>query len=263
MFTVDFDRLRPAFGGKLSQKQVDGINAIIAGYNKWGDENEQRLSQVLATARWETAHTMQPVKETFNPSRDKTQPSDETVIRRLNTAFKAGKLPWVSKPYWKEGWFGRGLVQLTHEANYKGPARDAVLKEFGVDIYKKPELLLRLDISVFVLIKGSLEGWFTGKKLAEYIDDLDEDDAQDLIEYIGARRVVNGKDRAKEIATMALQFEGAVVKEPDGPVVSTQPTAPEPATPHETPAAPRRINWFKIMVVLAVLGGLAYFILKV
>lgn len=209
MFRIDFERVRPLFGGKLTQAQVDGINLIVNSYNKYGDGNKQHLAQDLGTTKWETAHTMQPIKETQRAG-DKTPPTDQQVINRLNNAFAKGKLPWVKKPYWKDGWFGRGFVQLTHEFNYKGPAREAVLKEFGVDIYKNRDAVMVPEIAAFILVRGSDEGWFTGKALSAYIDDLDESDAEDLLEMIAARRVINGTDRAKEIAEFSLGFEGAL-----------------------------------------------------
>jgi hypothetical protein len=244
MITIDYDVIRPHMpGGKLLQSQKDGIDEILEAYNQWGDGNVQRCAVVLATARWETAHTMQPVKETTN-ARDKTPPSDATVIKRLNAAWKAGKLKWVKTPYWNAGWFGRGFVQLTHEANYKGPARTAVLQQFNVDIHKDRDAVMRPDIAAFILVRGMLEGWFTGKKLAEYVDDLDEDDAADLIEYLVSRKVVNGKDRAKEIADLALTFENALrVHNGRVPVPATPiPEEPLPGVP-----VPKRgFNWWKI-----------------
>ncbi|MGA7878804.1 MAG: hypothetical protein WCA08_24305 [Desulfoferrobacter sp.] len=44
-------------------------------------------------------------------------------------------------------------------------------------------------------------GWFTGKKLGDYIKDGAPPD------YINVRRVINGTDRAEEIALIANQFE--------------------------------------------------------
>lgn len=229
MLTIDFEKVRPLFGGKLSQGQVDGINLIVETFNKYGDGNKNRLAQNLATTKWETAHTMQPIKETQRAS-DKTPPTDATVIKRLDTAFKAGKLTWVKKPYWRDGWFGRGYVQLTHEFNYKGPARIAVLNEFGVDIGADRDLVMRPDIAAYILVMGSKEGWFTGKGLAQYIDNLDESDAEDMLEFIAARRVINGQDRAKEIATIALGFEKAL-KTVSAPTPIPTATVGEPTTP--------------------------------
>ena len=53
-------------------------------------------------------------------------------------------------------------------------------------------------------------GVYTGKKLGNYVDDIDESDAEDLREYINARRVINGQDHAEEIGKSALIFERAL-----------------------------------------------------
>ena len=60
---IDFAKVRPLFGGKLKQSQVDGINGIIVAWDQYGDGNIQRLAYVLATAFHETAATMQPIRE--------------------------------------------------------------------------------------------------------------------------------------------------------------------------------------------------------
>jgi len=244
------------FGGKLSQWQVDGIHRLLIAWAKYGDGNIQRGAKVFATATWETGRTMQPVKET---QRGSVVPSDTTVQARLDKAWAEGKLPWVKKNYWKDGYFGRGDVQLTHETNYAGPARVAVLKEFGVDILTHPELALRGDISAFILVRGCLEGWFTGKKLSDYIDDLDEPDAQDHEEYMEARRVVNGRDRAREIADLAIKWERAFkllprpdVAMPGHPPVPTTAPAPKDA-PHGRPTAPEPGLFVAVFVVLLLL----------
>jgi hypothetical protein len=45
-----------------------------------------------------------------------------------------------------------------------------------------------------------LEGWFTGKRLADYIQGS-------RCDYLDARRIVNGMDRAAPIAGYARAFE--------------------------------------------------------
>lgn len=221
MLKLDFDKVRAVFGGSLTQKQVDGLNAIVDTWNVVAHtDNRQQLADVLATAKWESAHTMQPVKETGTAK--VPQPSDELVIARLNKAYAAGKLPWVKKPYWKDGWFGRGLVQLTHEFNYKGPLRNAVNLKFGVDIYTDRDATLRLDVAAFILVWGMVHGVFTGQSLNAVIDDLDESDVEDYKEFLAARKIINGTDHAADIAKLALAFEACINTVPD------QVAAPKP-----------------------------------
>lgn len=268
-----FDNVR-VFMGPLEQSQVDGMEKFLDGWTMYAGVRKagiNLLASALAQVKRETGGQFQPVKETqFTDD----VPTDEQVIRRLDAAYAAGKLPWVSTRYWRDGWFGRGLVQLTHEFNYSGKIRQAVMDQFGsgFDIHAKPAWLLDPDISVFVAIKGMLEGWFTGKGLEDYIDQLDEADPLDKLEYIEARRVVNGKDHAKEIAEDALKFERALrLAEWDGNThipaapVPTQapPTFPVPLPGNDTATRLRAfptVGVLSILVAVLVLGIAAFFI---
>src|SRR5688500_1725555 len=71
-----------------------------------------QAAYVLGTAKHETAGTMKPVRETLAKS-------DAGAMAALTKAWKSGRLSWVKKDYWSSGFFGRGYVQLTHEANYR------------------------------------------------------------------------------------------------------------------------------------------------
>lgn len=127
------------------------------------------LAYVLATAYHETAHTMKPVREY----------GGETYLK------KKSYYPYV----------GMGYVQLTWEKNYK-KASD----KLGVDFVKNPKLLLEARYAVQILIVGMVEGWFTTKKLSDYIT-LKKSD------FVGARRIINGTDRADTIADYAKEYD--------------------------------------------------------
>lgn len=209
-----YSAIRPIFGGRLSPKQVDGIEAILAATKampvSW-------RAYVLATAHHETGGGMQPVKETVFPwSRNKT-PSDAQVIATLDRAFKAGKLKGVNTPYWRDGWFGRGYVQLTHMRNYK--AASALV---GVDLVADRNKALDPLVAARVLVEGMKAGIFTGQKLADHLPGNFEE----------ARRIVNGRDAAHEIADTARLFEAALLRDSvPAPDYSAAPApAPAPAT---------------------------------
>ena len=170
------------------------------------------LAYVLATAYHETAHTMKPVREY----------GGEKYLR--------------SKKYYP--YVGMGYVQLTWKRNY-----ELASKKFGVDFVSNPNLLLEPKYAAPILVVGMIEGWFTGKKLKDYIDDLDELDDEDLREFSNARRIINGTDKQVEIGKIALRYEQALknaaydakpaVKQPQKPVQSV----PEPKatdTPEKT-----------------------------
>jgi putative chitinase len=204
-----FDAVRPLFGGSLSQSQVDGLTFIALAWDTHGDRDRAKLAYVLATAFHETGQTMQPVKETQFTD---VVPSDAKVKERLTKAWKAGKLKGVKRDYWSGGYFGRGYVQLTHAANYQ-KASD----KLGIDLITKPERALDPGTSARILVVGMMEGWFTGKKLGDYVGDG--------VDFENARRIVNGTDKAAHIAMLANSFLRALEATP----------APEAPTAPETP----------------------------
>lgn len=189
---------RAPFGGRLSQGQIDGMSALFRcwGSHKIPGSDNRLLAYILASVFHETGGRMLPVRETFAST-------DAGAIAALDKAFKAGRLGQVSEPYWRRGkngnaYFGRGDIQITHEENYR------VLGErIGVDLVVNPSLALDVDISAEIAIVGMLEGLFTGKKLTDYFN-LKKDDP------VGARAVVNGRDKAKLIAGYHKAFLDAL-----------------------------------------------------
>lgn len=174
--------------GPLTQSQVDGFNLVLDEWKTRNWTNVQQFAYVLATAWWESGKTMQPVREAFYIS-----PNYATA-----EAWRKRNLRYY--PF-----YGRGLVQLTWEFNYKKAS-----ELYGVDFVKNPDLALDPTYSVKIIFDGMENGWFTGKSLDDYIDDLDEPDAEDLREFTNARRIVNGTDKAATIGNIALTFERAI-----------------------------------------------------
>jgi hypothetical protein len=162
------------FGTSLSQGQVNGCETLLGEAEKDGTPL-RFLAYILATAYHETACTMQPVRE-----------------------IGKGKGRPYGKPVNGKIYYGRGYVQLTWLENYQRAA-----KELAVDLVRYPDDALEPDIAAAILFRGMTEGWFTGKKLSDYIN-LDKTD------YFNARRIVNGTDRAQKIAGYAKAFETAL-----------------------------------------------------
>ncbi|AWN35701.1 glycoside hydrolase family 19 protein [Methylobacterium radiodurans] len=191
-----FASIRPLFG-TLSLAQVAGIERLLDAFLAYAFLLDRRhLAYILATSFHETGQRMQPVREGFATS-------TADAIARLDRAFAAGRLKSVKTPYWRAGWFGRGDVQLTHEANYR--AMGALI---GLDLAGNPDLALDPAISARILIEGvtrgaSTRGDFTGRALEDFI-------AGARCDYEGARRTVNGTDRAADIAGYARRFEAAL-----------------------------------------------------
>lgn len=133
-----------------------------------------QCAYVLATAYWETARTMKPVREY----------GGEKYLR--------------SKPYYP--YVGMGYVQLTWRAGYEKSS-----KKLGVDFVQHPKKLLDPKWAAPILVLGMKEGWFTGKKLSDYI-------TLQRSNFIDARRIVNGTDRAYEIADLAQQYDKDLIE---------------------------------------------------
>ena len=178
------------FQGHLVQGQVDGLNTLLAVWERHYADNDIRwLAYALATAYHETAHTMQPIHERGSRRYFRKYEPDTRLGRRLGN-IRPG-----------DGWRyrGRGFVQLTGRRNYALAAR-----KLGVDLLADPELALEPDIAAHILFRGMIEGWFTGRKLGDYIR------PGKPARYVAARRVVNGLDRARRIARYAVAFERAL-----------------------------------------------------
>lgn len=94
-----------------------------------------------------------------------------------------------SKKYYP--WVGEGLVQVTWEGNHR---------KFGAT---KPGQLLTMPIAIGALFDGMIKGMFTGRKLPDYFNGT-ANDAE------GARKIVNGTDKAKLIAGYYKNFTDAL-----------------------------------------------------
>ena len=120
----------------------------------------------------------------------------------------------VREAYWNsEKWreknlryfpyYGRGYVQLTWKKNYLKAGKEL---GYGESLANKPDKVMETGISAKILVLGSKEGWFTGKRLGDYINDNQTD-------YLNARRVINGRDKQYEIAAWANKYYEALESE--------------------------------------------------
>lgn len=98
----------------------------------------------------------------------------------------------------RETYHGRGFVQLTWLANY---SRMSLL--VGVDLVAAPEKAKEPATAAEVIWEGMIRGLFTGKSLADYI-------RPGSVDFVGARRIVNGTDKAETIAAYAEEYAAAL-----------------------------------------------------
>ena len=170
-------------GPKLEPDEVDGCEAILTAMSGLPLSH---CAYALATAFHETNGTMQPVQEAY-------------WIKSAE-AWRKANLRYYP-------WYGRDYVQTTWQKNYArvdAAAAAAGLIKAG-DILANPDLIARLDIAAMTLRRGMSEGWFTGKKLSDYLPERLGTPAR----YTQCRRVINGTDKAATIATYAMEFQDA------------------------------------------------------
>jgi putative chitinase len=116
--------------------------------------------------------------------REKFAENDKQAKERLERAWSRG-IRGVRTPYWRDGWFGRGHIQLTHRKNYEKMA-----ERTGQPLLENPSLMLDPKISAEVAVIGMVEGLFTGKKLP----DFRFPEALELPPALNPRRIINGPD---------------------------------------------------------------------
>jgi hypothetical protein len=156
-----FAQVRPTlFCNNMRQSQVDGLNAILDGWEvKYAEEDCRWLSYVLATAYHETDQTMQPITE----------------------YGKGQNMPY-GRPYPQTNqiYYRRWFVQLTWYYNYQKMAELT-----GVDFFHHPELALEIHNASSIMFVGMVAGVFTGKSLGNYFNNTTED-------WVNARKIING-----------------------------------------------------------------------
>lgn len=230
------------FGTSLTQPQVAGAEAILDSCQRNRVTDAHHIANILAQVYHETGGYMLPIKETVYASHKDKNPSDATVIARLESAWKKGQLSWVKTPYWRDGWFGRGPIQITHKANY-----EKMGKLLGVDLVRNPSLALDTKVGADIAVVGMSTGAFTGKKLSDYrFPSVLNAAWQDH-----PRRIVNGKDGTDaKISGYHRAFHAALIAAGYKPVSApapvpapSQPKAPEPAPTAPAESASGFLAW--------------------
>ncbi|MCZ4089062.1 hypothetical protein O3W52_02990 [Ensifer psoraleae] len=200
---IFFDTVRTSlFNSRLSADQVKGIEAIISKFEKL---DARWLAYALATAYHETGGKMVPVSENLNYSAKGLRVTfpkyfsvadAERYARKpqaiANRAYanRNGNGPESSGDGWR--YKGRGLVQITGRDNYA---------KYG--IADDPDKALKPDVATAILFDGMTSGKFTGKKLSDYFG-VGTD-------WVGARAIINGTDKADKIAREAKLFYAAIL----------------------------------------------------
>lgn len=237
---VFFDYVRNVpFGGRLTQSQIDGLEKGLYWLDKLEVTDNRHKAYVLSTGFWETGQTMQPVREAHGKT-------DKQSIDRLEAAWKAGKLGSVKTPYWRDGWFGRGIVQLTWKDNYR-----KMSPYVGVDLVANPSAMLTPDVSWKATIIGMQKGLFSkGNTLDKYFNENTDDP-------VGARRIVNGVDKAKVIALLYKNFLDALEAADKAVDKKQEPVVSDDVKPQESPSAITVLTGIGSSGILTGLAGIS------
>ena len=187
-----FADIRPMFGGKMTQVQVDVTNALL-------DENlpDAHLAYILATAYGEAKMT--PKRENMSYTADRIKqvwPSrPEAVQFARKPEALANSVYGVrlgNRVGTNDGWNyrGGGIDQLTGRDNYR-----------KIGIEDTPDDILKPSVAVKSIIHGMTTGRYTGKRLADF-------DKPDGFDFVGARAIVNGdgKLNGKKYAGYGMAF---------------------------------------------------------
>lgn len=195
-----FDAVRAGIlGPTLDPAEVSGCEAILDAMDgaplAW-------TAYALGTAYLETGSTMHPVAEANWLSPDARQ----RYFARMYDP--AGGRPAVAKALGNDQpgdgcrFAGRGYAQLTGRKNYQHAS-----DKLGVDLVADPDKAMNPDIAAKIMRIGMTEGWFTGRGFSDY---LPAKGPALRDQFASARRIINGSDRADDIAGFALLFQTAL-----------------------------------------------------
>ncbi len=176
---------------KVTAAQFQGLDQVLSFVQLDPDINDDRwVAYMLATVKLECDNTFQPITEHGVPSYfNKYEPSTAKGQELGNTQPGDGLL-----------FKGRGYVQITGRANY---ARLGVALGLGNSLVDEPVRVLTPINAYRIMSLGMRDGLFTQRTLGGCIND-------NRCDYVAARKIINGQNKAVEIAGYARQFEAAL-----------------------------------------------------
>ena len=189
-----FNAYRSAYG-RLSQATVNGLELLGRNMVEDGElKSVQWAAYMLATVKHECANRWMPI----------TEYGRRDYFDKYETGTRLGRRLGNTEPGDGYRFRGRGYVQITGRANYARMTEALALGD-DEDLVRDPDQALRPVIAYRIMSLGMRKGLFTGRKLADYIND-------DGCDYKEARRIINGQDQAELIAGYAETLE-AILRE--------------------------------------------------
>lgn len=217
-------RIRPIFGGSISEAQLAGIKAILLAARH---QPVSWVSYELATAFHETGGKISPNRENMNYSvaglrgqfgrhrisdadcrkygRAKGQAADQQAIANIVYGGEFGRDQLGNvKP--GDGWKyrGGGMCHNTGRTNAERADHDLGL---GGAYLSNPDVVLDIDIAAREMVTGMESGRYSGKNLARYL----RNDRESHASFMAARPIINGTDRADDVADHAINFQSGLI----------------------------------------------------
>lgn len=172
----------------MTPTQVAGCNVILDGWEKRYPTGDLRwLAYEFATTFLETNASIEPVREAYflnPPGPNQNAPSGKAERYRQTLQYY---------PF-----YGRGYVQNTWEDNYR-----KMSPVTGRDLVKRPDDAMIPEVAAEIMFYGMEHGTFTGAKLSTFFNATREDP-------VHARTIINGHDRAEDIAGYYRDFKNAL-----------------------------------------------------
>ena len=176
-----FDGYTAAFGA-LKDSARAGLDALLTAAEADTEITDIRwLAYMFATVKHECADRWKPIEE-FGKGKGHKYGVPVPVKDEQGRSYA-------------HAYYGRGYVQLTWDYNYRNMG-----KVLGNRLLYEPSLALDADIAYGIMSYGMRNGSFTGAKLSRFI-------SGDTCDYVNARKIINGLDKAELIAGYAQKIE--------------------------------------------------------
>lgn len=180
-----------------------GIETVVAKtlrpYSTIDGNTKEKLAYNLATSFHETGARLWPI----------TEHGSIAYFEKYNVGTKLGTRLGNTKI--GDGFKFRGMGDVQNTGRRNAAFSSKKLTEFlGIPVDFEANPLDRLDpvLSAHSLFLGNQEGWWTGKNLGQFISSSSSRPLSR--QFVAARAVVNGSDKANQIANYAMVFQKAL-----------------------------------------------------